>query len=123
MVKPFEPLELVARIKMIMRRTANIKPTVRKFGDLFIDLDSRIVRVGERVIVLSPKEFNLLEILSGSPGRSFSREVLMEQVWGYGIYTSTRTVDTHILTLRQKIGANRIRTVFKIGYAFEGCVV
>lgn len=119
-VKPFEPLELVARIKMILRRTDGLVSKVRRFGDLSLNTESRQVLVRNEPIALSPKEFELLEILTRTPERTYSRELLLESIWGYEAYGSTRTVDTHILTLRQKIGSTYIRTVYKVGYAFSG---
>lgn len=119
-VKPFEPLELVARIKMILRRTDGFNSKSRKFGDLCLNTESRQVTVKDKLVPLSPKEFDLLEVLTRSPDRTYTRELLLESIWGYECSGSTRTVDTHILTLRQKIGAGYIRTVYKVGYAFSG---
>jgi len=119
-VKPFEPLELVARIKMILRRTVTNECPNRRFEALLISLNSRTVSINNSPVNLSPKEFDLLAFLSSTPGQIYSRDQLLDHVWGYNACGSPRTVDTHIQTLRQKIGSQHIRTVYKVGYAFEG---
>ncbi|GAA0354470.1 response regulator transcription factor [Bacillus horti] len=128
--KPFSPRELVARIKAIFRRLqprndANAQegsPTQLEFKDLFIHLGKRDVHVqGERV-AFRPKEFDLLVHLAKSPGSVFTREQLLEQVWGYDFMGDIRTVDVHVKKLRQKLSTlehEYIQTVWGVGYKFE----
>lgn len=124
--KPFNPREVVARVKAVLRRTivpqAETKPLV--YPRLSIDLDQREVRVNGDLVALTPKEMELLWVLAANPGRVYSREQLLEQVWGYEYFGDTRTVDTHIKRLRKKLGSGsqrpwEIRTVWGAGYKFE----
>lgn len=124
--KPFNPREVVARVKAVLRRTAvpqaETKPLV--YPRLSIDLDQREVRVDGNLVALTPKEMELLWFLAANPGRVYSREQLLEQVWGYEYFGDTRTVDTHIKRLRKKLGSGsrqpwEIRTVWGAGYKFE----
>lgn len=126
MGKPFSPRELVARIKAVMRRagTGEKKEEHRlKFPGLSIDLISREVMVREKLITLTPKEFDLLALLARNIGRSYSREQLLETVWGFDYYGDVRTVDTHVNRLRDKLRADGalsyIKTVWGVGYKFE----
>lgn len=126
MGKPFSPRELVARIKAVMRRTGTGEKKeehLLKFPGMSIDLISREVLVREKPIPLTPKEFDLLTILARSAGRSYSREQLLEEVWGFDYYGDVRTVDTHINRLRDKLRADGapsyIKTVWGVGYKFE----
>jgi DNA-binding response OmpR family regulator len=121
LTKPFNPRELVARARAILRRSrtdtgASGKPVHR--GDLTIDPASREVRLGERMLVLRSQEFDLLLTLAGQPGRVFTREQLLQLAWGFDFYGQTRTVDVHIAQLRKKIegGSVRIETVTGVGY-------
>lgn len=131
-VKPFSPRELVARIKAVLRRTRKVggegegkeKDGVVARGNIRIDPESREVRVGEQAVQLTPREFDLLYYLAQSPGRAFTREQLLEHVWGYDFYGEARTVDTHITRLREKIAraagtGQYIVTVWGVGYKFE----
>lgn len=125
LIKPFSLRELVARIKALLRRS---KPTdvenkskVYQHGDLMINLSEHRVMVGDREVELSPKEFKILAMLMGAPGRVFSREELLEQVWGLDFYGDTKTVDVHIRWLREKIEEDPsnpkfIQTVRGFGY-------
>lgn len=126
MAKPFSPRELVARIKSVMRRTGTGEKKgehLLKFPGLSIDLLRREVVVSEKPITLTPKEFDLLTLLARSTGQTFSREQLLEEIWGYDYYGDVRTVDTHINRLRDKLrvdGASTyIKTVWGVGYKFE----
>ena len=126
MGKPFSPRELVARIKAILRRTGSGEKKedhLLKFPGLSIDLISREVLVKEKTITLTPKEFELLALLARSTGRSYSREQLLETVWGFDYYGDVRTVDTHVNRLRDKLRADGapsyIKTVWGVGYKFE----
>jgi two-component system phosphate regulon response regulator PhoB len=123
-VKPFSVPELMARIRAMLRRT---KPetiaTILKSGDLELDRDTHRVRRGGRELHLGPKEFDLLEFLMQSPGRVFSREQLLNSVWGRDVYVDERTVDVHVGRLRKAINRGRskdpIRTVRGAGYALD----
>lgn len=126
MGKPFSPRELVARIKAVMRRVGNEEKkenTVLKFPGMRMDLISREVFVKDNPVFLTPKEFELLALLAKSTGRSYSREQLLEEVWGFDYYGDVRTVDTHINRLRDKLRAadtpSYIKTVWGVGYKFE----
>ncbi|MBT9149296.1 MAG: winged helix-turn-helix domain-containing protein [Dehalococcoidia bacterium] len=129
MVKPFSMRELKARIKAILRRTASepqsAEEGVLKIGDLTIDPGGHKVTLGESVVTLNPKEYDLLAFLVKNKGRVFSREHLLERVWGYDYVGDTRTVDVHIRWLREKIESDpskprRLITVRGTGYKIEG---
>ena len=120
LTKPFNPRELVARIKSILRRTgrALLPDAPVRAGNLLVDTIRREVHIGDRIISLRTQEFELLLILAGQPGRVFTREQLLQQAWGFDFYGQTRTVDVHIAHLRKKlIGSSvNIETVSGIGY-------
>jgi two-component system, OmpR family, alkaline phosphatase synthesis response regulator PhoP len=121
MTKPFNPRELVARVKSILRRThAEVRrgeATQLRHGDLFIDVGRREVRVGDREIQLAPKEFDLLWELLDHRGVVLTRDQLLERVWGYTFAGDTRTVDVHVRQIRRKLGdASPIVTVWGVGY-------
>jgi DNA-binding response OmpR family regulator len=113
--KPFSPKELLARVRRAMRRTASPQPVVSQvnaravsreiltFGDARVDFTSMEATRAGKTITLTTQEFKLLKYLASSPGRVISREELLNEVWGYQNYPSTRTVDNHILRLRQKL--------------------
>ncbi len=123
-VKPFSIPELMARVKALLRR---VKPeliaTVLNAGDIELNRDTHRVRRAGREIHLGPTEFRLLEFLMQSPGRVFTREQLLDGVWGRDVYVDERTVDVHIGRLRKAINRGRkadpIRTVRGAGYAFN----
>jgi DNA-binding response OmpR family regulator len=127
MTKPFNPRELVARIKAILRRvdrSAKSDGHVIVRGRVQLDLDRHQVTAGGRVVNLTPKEFELLELLMKNPGRVFSREVLLEQLWGYDFFGDSKTVDVHIRRLREKVeedpsSPTHILTVWGVGYKFR----
>ena len=128
--KPFNILEVKARIKAIMRRTvkkadpqANDKLLVK--GDMKIDCESRRVVIGSKEINLTAKEFDLLELLAMNPNKVYSRDNLLNIVWGYEYPGDARTVDVHIRRLREKIEANPsdpkyVYTKWGVGYYFRG---
>ncbi|HBM57598.1 MAG TPA: phosphate regulon transcriptional regulatory protein PhoB [Citreicella sp.] len=124
MVKPFSVPELMARIRAILRRS---KPAVvsgmLSAGDIELDRTTHRVRRAGREIHLGPTEFRLLEFLMQSPGRVFSREQLLDGVWGHDVYVDERTVDVHVGRLRKAINRGKaldpIRTVRGAGYAFN----
>lgn len=128
LVKPFSPKELLARIKAIIRRSAaNAESAGREKGDklrfagLDIALDARNVYVDGEITGLTPKEYELLTFFAQNPNRVFSREQLLNSVWGYEFGGDDRTVDTHVKMLRDSLGAYRryIVTVWGTGYKFE----
>jgi two-component system response regulator ResD len=127
-VKPFSPRELAARVGAILRRISKAKssdrPTI-KFPGIVINPERRLVTVNKKRLALTPKEFDLLYQLAARPGRVYTREELMELVWGYDYTGSSRTVDEHIKNLRQKLRESGavdqcIHTVWGVGYKFEG---
>ena len=128
--KPFNILEVKARIKAIMRRSKNTKmeeeevSKVAVFEDLKVDCDSRRVYINEKEVNLTAKEFDLLELLMFNPNKVYSRENLLNTVWGYDYPGDVRTVDVHIRRLREKIEANPsepkyIHTKWGVGYFFQ----
>ena len=128
--KPFNILEVKARIKAIIRRTGKKKDQKEDGklvvkGDMKIDCESRRVVIGDREINLTAKEFDLLELLATNPGKVYSRENLLNIVWGYEYPGDARTVDVHIRRLREKIETNPsdpkyVYTKWGVGYYFRG---
>jgi DNA-binding response OmpR family regulator len=117
--KPFNPRELAARVKAVLRRaTPAPAAAVLTAGDLRLDVARREARVGDRLLALRPREFDLLAALVERRGVVLSREQLLSLVWGYDFYGETRTVDVHIAQLREKLGDSRvsIETVWGVGY-------
>ncbi|MCI5882929.1 MAG: response regulator transcription factor [Clostridiales bacterium] len=128
--KPFNILEVKARIKAIMRRSskketkAEEDSNLRIFGDMKIDLDSRRVFIDDKEVNLTVKEFDLLELLMNNPNKVYSREKLLNDVWGYEYLGDVRTVDVHVRRLREKIEKvpsepNYIHTKWGVGYYFQ----
>jgi DNA-binding response OmpR family regulator len=119
LTKPFNPRELVARVKAIFRR-ANSAPKTQRLsvGDLTVDLDRREVTVGNVQAALRTKEFDLLAVFAQNPGIVLTRERLLEIAWGYDFPGETRTVDVHVAHLRKKLagGKTQIETVSGVGY-------
>ena len=122
LTKPFSPRELVARVKALLRRKEPTQVERMDFKDLVINFDRHEVRLKEKLLVLTPKEFDLLAFLIQNPGRVYSREQLLDQVWGYEYLGGTRTVDVHVRHLRAKLGprAKWILTIKGVGYKFAG---
>jgi DNA-binding response OmpR family regulator len=121
LTKPFNPRELVARVKSVLRRSVpdRRRDEVReiKHGDLVINAGRREVLVGEQEIQLAPKEFDLLWELLDHRGLVLTRDQLLERVWGYTFAGDTRTVDVHVRQIRRKLGdASPIVTVWGVGY-------
>jgi two-component system phosphate regulon response regulator PhoB len=122
--KPFSMSELVARMRAVLRRTAPaLAGDVAAFADLVLDRQLCRVRRGERDVHLGPTEFRLLDVLMQRPGRVFSREQLLDRVWGQDVYVEVRTVDVHIGRLRKALNRqgdrDPIRTVRSSGYALD----
>ncbi len=122
MTKPFSVRELVARVHALLRRVERVatrqEPVIER-GDVEIDPATRRVRRGGAVVHLTPIEFDLLHLLARSPGVVFSREQLLQDVWGYADGSGARTVDSHVAALRRKLGPDVLRTVHGVGYALE----
>lgn len=142
MTKPFSLRELLARVRAMLRRTEMLRseqrpaPTaaiasanekdenVLHRGDLVIDLSARTVSIAGQLVEMKPKEFDLLAFLAAHPGQVFSREVLLDRVWGYDYVGGTRTVDVHISWLRSKLEPDpsaplMLQTVHSVGYKFS----
>ncbi len=121
MTKPFSARELVARVHAILRRIDRPESQVRSISVADVEIDSRTRRVrrnGE-LVHLTPIEFDLLQYLAVRPGRVASREELLGKVWGYDVPSGARTVDSHVRSIRRKLGAELVRTVHGVGYAVE----
>lgn len=125
-IKPFSPKELLARMKAIIRRSCCNDLEVKKdnsatFEGLVIEFDSRNTYVDGNIVNLTPKEYSLLAFFAKNPSRVYSREQLLNEVWGYDFIGDDRTVDTHIKMLRESIKEYRkfIVTVWGTGYKFE----
>ncbi|MGM0413706.1 MAG: response regulator transcription factor [Bacillota bacterium] len=123
--KPFSPKEVVARAKAVLRRLAQSKDDdkeIIKYDNISINKNERSVKVCGEKVELTPKEFDLLWTLASSPKIVFDREKLLKKVWGYDYFGDIRTVDTHIKSLRKKLGEQadkHIETVWGVGYKFE----
>ncbi|WP_150524370.1 phosphate regulon transcriptional regulator PhoB [Roseibium sediminis] len=123
-VKPFSVPELMARVRAILRRASpEVVSTLLKSGDIELDRETHRVRRSAKEIHLGPTEFRLLEFLMTSPGRVYSREQLLDGVWGHDVYVDERTVDVHVGRLRKALNRGKdkdpIRTVRGAGYAFN----
>jgi DNA-binding response OmpR family regulator len=122
-VKPFGARELVARIRAVLRRSAADAHKVMHMGDIEIDLERRVVALGSEEIKLTPAEYNLLAFFLHHPDRPLTRDMILNSVWGYSFMSNTRTVDAHVLKLRQKLESDpniprHILTVHGVGYRF-----
>jgi len=131
MEKPFDTKELVARVKAVLRRykvtpasnpTTTIQIKKVEYPDLVVNLTNYSVLYKNTIIDMPPKELELLYFLAASPNQVFTREQLLDQIWGYEYIGDTRTVDVHIKRLREKVADHpqwRLSTVWGIGYKFE----
>ena len=120
--KPIKPKVLVSRVKALLRRhgkSTETKKSIFEFGTLSVDLQKYQVRVEGKKIDLPRKEFELLSLLCSKQGKVFSREEIMEQIWGNEVVVGGRTIDVHVRKLREKIGDAFIRTVKGVGYKFD----
>jgi DNA-binding response OmpR family regulator len=128
LTKPFSIRELLARVRAILRRIelqstvgAAERPQAIEDGPLRVDIGEHAASVDGRSIDVTPKEFDLLAMLVRNPGRAFARDYLLDKIWGFEFSgLDTRTVDTHVLRLRKKLGSvgSRIETVWGVGYRF-----
>lgn len=130
MIKPFDPKELVARVKAILRRVSNVAEAagekndtkIVEYPDLTVNLTNYSVTYEGKPVYMPPKELELLYFLASSPNQVFTREQLLDHIWGYEYIGDTRTVDVHIKRLREKIKDHdswALCTVWGIGYKFE----
>lgn len=126
MVKPFEPKELLARVKAVLRRSDTKESNAEKeivFHNLTINLSNYELKINGNIVEVPPKELELLYFLASNPNRVFTREQLLEEVWGFDYFGDSRTVDVHIKRLREKlegVEANwQLKTVWGVGYKFE----
>lgn len=119
--KPFSIMELITRVKALLRRTAKDEPKLLKLDDLVIDHERHVVTVNNEPVDLTYKEYELLRLLMGSQGIVMTRDVIMRSVWDTDFEGETRTVDMHIKTLRHKLDdyGSRIKTVRNVGYVIE----
>ena len=123
--KPFSPMELRARIKAALRRSADAVPQVHQFGEFEVDFGRFELRRQGRAVDLTPIEFKLLAAFVQQKGAVLSRQQLLDQVWGRGVFVTDRVVDTHIGNLRKKVEANAEQPVYVVsvrgvGYRFDG---
>jgi DNA-binding response OmpR family regulator len=125
--KPFSPRELAARVRAVLRRTARDAaeegPLRLVVGDITVDLEKRTVQSGEDRVKLTPTEYRLLVLLMREPGRTFSRDQIIDRVFGYDFDGFDRTVDAHVSNLRSKVEADPdkpryLQTVYGVGYRF-----
>ncbi len=120
--KPFSPKILVARIEAILRRTTGIDKTdIIQAGDIRMDIAAHEVKIDDKVIELSFKEFELLQYFVSNQGVALSREKILNNVWNYDYFGDARTIDTHVKKLRNKLGdkGDYIKTIWGMGYKFE----
>ncbi|MGI8989479.1 MAG: response regulator transcription factor [Bryobacteraceae bacterium] len=122
-VKPFGTRELLARIRAVLRRSDPGKHNVLAFDDIEVDLERRVVKRKNEELKFTPAEYNLLTYFLHNPDRALSRDMILNSVWGYESYPNTRTVDAHVVRLRQKLEPDpnvprHFITVHKVGYRF-----
>ncbi len=124
MTKPFSPRVLLAKANALLRRTAAADAGAVSAGKILLQPNFRKVFIDGQEIALTHKEYELLALLMANPGRIFSREQLLNRIWGYDFEGTSRTVDTHIKTLRQKLGgeSRHIVTLIRSGYKFEAAI-
>ena len=125
-VKPFDTKEIMARIKAVLRRTGTVEEDEQKiveYENLYINLTNYVLKVRDEVISTPPKELELIFHLASNPNRVFTRDQLLDEVWGFDYYGDSRTVDVHVKRLREKLEniSNKwaLTTVWGVGYKFE----
>ncbi len=126
MVKPFETKELIARVKAVLRRSDTKEPAAQKeivYPGIMVNLSNYELKINGKITEIPPKELELLYFLASNPNRVFTREQLLEEVWGFDYFGDSRTVDVHIKRLREKlegVSSNwQLKTVWGVGYKFE----
>jgi two-component system alkaline phosphatase synthesis response regulator PhoP len=117
--KPISPKVFLSRVNALFRRLNKTEARIITVGNLTIDPERFIIKVGEKEINLAKKEFELLYLLALKPGRVFLRNEILNQVWGNEVIVGDRTIDVHIRKIRQKLGIDCITTVKGVGYKFE----
>ena len=118
-IKPFETIELLARIEVVLRRY-NKNSHIIKFKNIEVDTNQRSVKLNDKEVYLTVKEYELLILLLQNKNIALSRDQILDRVWGFEYGGETRTVDIHIQRIREKLDLkNNIKTVFKVGYRFE----
>ncbi len=122
-VKPFGSRELLARIRAVLRRASGESKKVARFGDVEVDFDRRVVERKGQAVKLTPSEYNLLAYFLQNPDRPLTRDMILNTVWGYDAFPNTRTVDIHVVKLRQKLEPEpnvprHFTTVHGVGYRF-----
>lgn len=126
-VKPFSPREVIARVKAVLRRSTDTEgatpSSIIRYDGLEINLDNYQVMIDGESVAFTPKEVEILYLLASNPGQVMDRETILSRVWGYDYYGDTRTVDTHIKRIRQKIDSEHhayaLITVYGVGYKFD----
>lgn len=118
--KPIRPKVLVSKVKALLRRlnTGEKNENIIKIGELTINREEYKILQGKKEIILPRKEFELLSLLASKPGKVFTRDVILESVWGNEVVVGGRTIDVHIRKLREKLGDEKFRTVKGVGYKF-----
>lgn len=118
--KPIKPKILVKKVKSILRRLSlkNQKLSILKIRDLQINTENYIVLKNEKEVFLTRREFELLVLLAQNPDKIFTREEILDEIWGTEVFVGSRTIDVHIRKLREKIGENYFKTIKRIGYRF-----
>jgi two-component system alkaline phosphatase synthesis response regulator PhoP len=120
--KPIKPRALVSRINAILRRNSTpeeVTDNKLEIGDLVIDREAYLVFKGDEKIVLAKKEFELLYLLASKPGKVYTREIILKNIWEDSVVVTNRTIDVHIRKVREKLGENYVSTVKGVGYKFE----
>ncbi|MDD3921885.1 MAG: response regulator transcription factor, partial [Eubacteriales bacterium] len=122
--KPFDTKELLARIKAVLRRSAGVAEPERKivYPGLTVSIENYAVMLDDKPLEMPPKEIELLYFLASHESKVFTREQLLEQVWGFDFFGDSRTVDVHVKRIREKIGDReewQLKTVWGVGYKFE----
>ena len=119
--KPIKPRVFISRVKALLRRlqTNNVSESVIEFGNIRIDKEKHVVYKGDLEIALPKKEFKLFSLLSSKPGKVFTREFILDTVWGDEVVVGDRTIDVHIRKLREKIRDDYFKTIKGVGYKFE----
>jgi two-component system alkaline phosphatase synthesis response regulator PhoP len=120
--KPIKPRALISRIKAILKRKSDGSDVeeIIQVGDLIINSNTYEVKVDGEVKILPKKEFELLRLMARKPGKVYSREKILNKVWGTQVFVGDRTIDVHIRKIREKIGENKIETIKGVGYKFKG---